>query len=157
MKSFKIVKSAVLAVTVTAFLSITTSYADVHSSANLKKNQSSAVYHVIRGKLLADTLAQVAKRSGINFKINIDLGKEVVRQSIAAENWNIAVKSLLVNYNFTIIQESDKINTVIISGRNKEVVDTVTVNTTIASADDVIVIEPPLSIMHTEREWSDVE
>ena len=76
------------------------------------------------------------------------------------DNWNIAVRTLLVNYNFTTIQDNDMINTVIISGRNKDAAYTDTgagLNTTIASADDVIVIEPPLAIMQAEREWSDAE
>ena len=101
MKKRNIVKSAVLAVSIAAaFSTTTTSYAaDIHSSADLIKVQPSAVYHAIRGKSLADTLTQVAQRSGIIFKINTDLGKDIVSQSIAADNWSIAVRSLLVNYN----------------------------------------------------------
>jgi hypothetical protein len=156
LKTRNIVKSAVLAVAIAAALSTTISYADVHSSVDLIKVQPSAVYHAVRGKSLADTLAQITQRSGIIFKINTDLGKDAVNQSIAADNWNVAVRSLLVNYNFTTIQESDTIKTVIISGRNNAA-DTGTANTTIASADDIIVIEPPLSIMQTERERSDDE
>ena len=156
MKTCNIVKCAVLAVSIAAVLS-TTSYASVNSSADLIKVQPSAVYHAIRGKSLADTLAQVAQRSGITFKINTDLGKDVVTQSIAADNWNIAVRSLLVNYNFTTIQDSDTIKTVIISGRNNYAVDTGTANTTLASADDYIDMEYPMSIMQTERERSEDE
>jgi len=100
LKTRTIVKCAVLAVSMAAALSTTNSYADVLSSADLKQVQPSAVFQTIRGKSLADTLAQVAQRSGIAFKIDTDLGKDVVSQSIAADNWNIAVRSLLVNYNF---------------------------------------------------------
>lgn len=133
MKTRTIVKCAILAVSMAASLSTTNSYADV---------QSSAMYHAIRGKSLADSLAHVAQRSGITFKIDTDLGKDVVSQSIDAENWNIAVRSLLVNYNFTIIQDSDTIKTVIISGRNHYAADTITANDIIASAEDENIFEP---------------
>ena len=154
MKTCNIVKSAVLAASIAAVLSTTTSYADVNSSLDHIKVQPSALYQANRGEPLADTLAKVAQRSGIIFKINTDLGKDVVSQSIVADNWNMAVRSLLVNYNFITIQDNDTIKTVIISGRNSHVADTGAANTTIASADDVIIIEPPQSIMHAEREWS---
>ena len=111
------------------------------------------MFHAIQGESLAGTLAQVAQRSGITFKINTNLGKDVVTQSIAADNWNIAVKSLLVNYNFITIQESDTIKTVIISGRNHDVADTAT----IASADVLIDIEHPMNIMYAERGWNQEE
>jgi hypothetical protein len=147
LKTRNIVKSAVLAVSIAAALSTASSYANVHSSADLIKVQPSAVYHAIRGKSLADTLVQVAQRSGITFKINTDLGKDVVSQSIAADNWDIAVRSLLVNYNFTTIQDNNTIKTVIISGRNNDAADTGAAKTTTASADDIIVIEPRLKTL----------
>ena len=154
MKKCNIVKSAVLTASIAAVLSTTTSYADVISSLDHIKVQPSALYQANRGEPLADTLAKVAQRSGIIFKINTDLGKDVVSQSIVADNWNMAVRSLLVNYNFITIQDNDTIKTVIISGRNSHAADTGAANTTIASADDVIIIDPPQSIMHGEREWS---
>jgi hypothetical protein len=157
LKTRTIVKCAVLAVSLAVALSTTNSYADVHSSADLIKVQSSAVFHAIRGNSLAGTLAQIAQRSGISFKINTDLGKDVVSQSIAADNWNNAVRSLLVNYNFTIIQDSDTIKTVIISGGNNHAVaDTDTANAITASTDDVNDFESELlPNMPTEQEWSD--
>jgi type II secretory pathway component GspD/PulD (secretin) len=135
MKTRIIVKCAVLAVAMAASLSTTNSYADV---------QSTTIYHAIRGMSLADSLAQVAQRSGITFKIDTDLGKDKVSQLIDAENWNTAVRSLLVNFNFTIIQDSDTIKTVIISGRNHYAADTITANDIIASADDENIFEPIL-------------
>ena len=144
MKTLTIVKCILLAFSMAAALSTTPSYADVKSSAKLIKDQPSAVFHAIRGKSLADTLAQVAQRSGISFKINTELGKDVVSQSMATEDWNIAVRSLLVNYNFTIIQDSDTIKTVIVSGRNHYApADTRPANIVIASADEENIFEPP--------------
>ncbi|WP_334181097.1 reprolysin-like metallopeptidase [Methylobacter sp.] len=147
MKTHNIVKKAVMAASIAAAFSTAMSYADVHPSADLIKVKPSAVYQAIRGKSLVDTLAQVAQRSGITFKVNTDLGKDVVSQSIAAENWDIAVRSLLVNYNFTAIQDKGAIKTVIISGRNNDGADTVTAKTITAAADDIIVIEPRLKTL----------
>lgn len=138
-----------LAVFIAAALPAPASQAGVHPSADPIKIQPSAVYHAIRGKSLADTLTQVAQRSGITFKINTDLGKDLVTQSIAAGNWNTAVRSLLVNYNFTTVQEGDTIKTVIISGRNNDAAaDTGSAKTITASrADDIIIIEPRLKTL----------
>jgi hypothetical protein len=153
LKTHTFVKSAVLA----ASLSTATSYADVHSSADLIKAQSSLKYHVTHGISLADSLVQVAQRSGITFKINTDLSKDVVSQSIDADDWNIAVKSLLVNYNFTIIQDRDTIKTVIISGRHNNVIaDTVTTATTIASVDQLSVDDLILSFNSSIEQITDI-
>ena len=84
LKTRNIVINSVLAAAIAADLSTTTSYADVHSSVGQIKAQSSAVFQAIRGKSLAETLAQVAQRSGITFKIDTDLGKDVVSQSITS-------------------------------------------------------------------------
>ena len=158
MKTRNKLKSAALVVSIAATLSTTISYAGVHSAADIIKAQPSSMYHATRGTPLADTLAQVAQRSGITFKINTDLGKDVVSQSIAADNWNIAVRSLLVNYNFTIIQDSETVKTVIISGRNNNAADTgTTTNNTTASADREIDIEHLLSIIQMEPDRSIVQ
>ena len=112
MKRHNIIKSAVLAVSIaTAFSSPVTSFAD-----ELFTVPRSAVYQAVQNKSLKDTLAQVSQRSGIVFKIDTELGKDVVRQSIAAENWNAAVKSLLSDYNYTIVAEGKSIKTVIVTG-----------------------------------------
>ena len=143
MEKRNILKSAVLAVFIATAFSTTASYAsDVHSSSDLIKVQPSAVYHAIRGRPLADTLAQVAQRSGITFKVNTDLGNDIASQSIAADNWNIAVRSLLVNYNFTTIQDNDSIKTVIISGRNNDAANSAAAKSTSANTSDIIVIAP---------------
>lgn len=146
MKTHNIIKRAVTAAFIAAALS-TASYADARSAADLIKVQPSAVYHAIRGKSLADTLAQVAQRSGITFKINTDIGNDVVSQSIAADNWASAVKSLLVNYNFSTIQDKGSIKTVIISGRINDATGTGTAKTITAGVDDLIVIEPRLKAL----------
>jgi hypothetical protein len=148
MKTSNIVKNAMLAVFMAAAHPAPASQAGVQPSANPIKIQPSAVYHAIQGKSLADTLTQVAQRSGITFKINTGLGKDLVTQSIAADDWNTAVRSLLADYNFTTIQERGTIKTVIISGRNNDAAaDTDSAKTLTASVDDIIVIEPRLKTL----------
>ncbi len=155
MKINSILKSTLLILTTTASVLPTALYADVQSSTDPVKIKSFVLYHASRGKSLADTLAQVAQRSGIIFKINADLGQDVVSQTIDAESWNIAVRALLANYNFATIQESNMIKTVIVSGRNKGPDDdSVADSTTVASAEDVVRIDQPMSVMQIEREWS---
>jgi hypothetical protein len=119
------------------------------------KVQPSTVFQAIRGKSLAETLSQITQRSGIIFKIDTDLHQDVVSQSIDADNWSRAVRSLLANYNFVTIQKSNTIKTVIISSRNNDVADPVITSTPVASAEYVIEIEPPLTVMEMEHERSD--
>ncbi|HEY8037310.1 MAG TPA: zinc-dependent metalloprotease family protein [Methylobacter sp.] len=146
MKKRDIAKSIMLCTSIATAILASTSYADSKPSTSPIKVKPSAVYHAIRGKSLADALAQVSQRSSITFKINVSLGKDVVNQSIAADNWGSAVRSLLVNYNFTTIQDGDAIKTVIISGRNNDAV-TNTSNANIISANDVLIIEPKLQTL----------
>jgi len=154
MKTFDIVKNALLLVAITALLLDNASYAEVDSSADLIKVQPSSAYHAIRGKSLSETLDAVARLSGITFKIGIDLSEDVVAQSLITNDWKIMVRSLLVNFNFVIIQESNVIKSVIISSRNKDIHDAGTI---IAAADDVNYFEHRLSIMQIERAQLDDE
>jgi hypothetical protein len=106
------IKTIVLVVSIAAALSSpVTSWAD-----ELFTVPRSAVYQAVQNKSLKDTLAQVSQRSGIVFKIDNELGKDVVRQSIAAEDWHAAVKSLLSDYNYTLVTEGKSIKTVIVTG-----------------------------------------
>ncbi len=83
----------------------------------LFKVSPSPVYQAIKSILLKDTLAQVSQRSGIVFKINTAIGNDDVHQSLAADSWSSAVKSLLSDYNYTLITEGAVVKTVIITGR----------------------------------------
>lgn len=141
MNTCNIIKRAILATTIAVTFSATATQAD-----ELFKVQPSAVYHAIKNKSLAETLRQVSQRSGIVFKINTDLGKDVVRQSIAAPDWNAAIKSLLAGYNYTVVQDGKNIKTVIITGRNGSApMDHHLADT--ATAPDLIVIEPKLKTL----------
>jgi hypothetical protein len=112
MKRPAIIKTVVLAVSIAASLSSpVTSCAD-----ELFKVSRSAVYQAVQNQSLKDTLAQVSQRSGIVFKIDTELGKDVVRQSIAAKDWISAVKSLLSEYNYMLVTEGKSIKTVIVTG-----------------------------------------
>jgi hypothetical protein len=106
------IKCAVLALSIAAALS-----GPVSSVADeLFMVPRSTVYQAVQNKSLRDTLAQISQRSGIVFKVDTELGKDVVRQSIAAEDWNAAVKSLLSNYNYLLVTEGKNIKTVIVTG-----------------------------------------
>ncbi|WP_347987516.1 reprolysin-like metallopeptidase [Methylomonas sp. AM2-LC] len=118
----------------------TTGYAAQHPATEQFKVQPSTIYQAIHGQALADTLAHIAQRSGIVFKINTDLSKDIITRSIAADNWNAAIKALLVDYNFTAIQEGENFKTVIISGHKNDAPATVIAKS--ITADSVLVVEP---------------
>ncbi|WP_347987311.1 reprolysin-like metallopeptidase [Methylomonas sp. AM2-LC] len=118
MKTYSVLKRSLLAATIASCLSIAPSYADVHAAADLLKVQPVQVYHAAHGKSLAETLSQIAQRSGITFKIGIDLSSDTVQQNIAANDWISAVKGLLTDYNYTLVQDGDTLKSVIITGRN---------------------------------------
>ncbi len=139
--SFPIFKRTFLWVATGVILSTAESFADVNASSNPIKIKPSAIYHAVRGKPLPETLAQVAQRSGITFKINTDLGKDVVSQSISADNWTNAIKSLLSNYNYTLNQEGGVVKTVIVMSRTHEA-QTDIPNSDTSSKQDIILIQP---------------
>jgi hypothetical protein len=118
----------------------TTSYAAQDPTTEHFKIQPSTVYQAIHGQALADTLVHIAQRSGIVFKINTDLSKDIITRSIAAANWNEAIKALLVDYNFTTIQDGENFKTVIISGHKNDAPATVSAKS--ITADSVLVVEP---------------
>jgi hypothetical protein len=76
----------------------------------------STIYQVVQNQSLKTALAQVAQRSGITFKIDTDLGNDKVNQTLSAADWTSAVKSLLVNYNFTLITDGKVLKTVLVTG-----------------------------------------
>jgi hypothetical protein len=117
MKTNSVLKRGLLAATIASCLSIAPAYADVHAAPDLLKVQPVQVYHAAHGKSLAETLGQIAQRSGITFKIGIDLSSDTVQQNLAASDWLSAVKGLLTEYNYTLVQDGDTLKTVIITGR----------------------------------------
>ena len=143
MKMHHVVKNAVMAAVISAILA-TTAFADLRIKEGLLKVAPAGVYQAAKGSGLADTLAKVAQRSGISFKISTDLSKDIVQQTIAADNWNDAIKSLLAGYNYSTITENDQLKTVIIIGRNTTAGIPITNHASASSIDDVIVIEANL-------------
>ncbi|MGD0958460.1 MAG: reprolysin-like metallopeptidase [Methylomonas sp.] len=145
----KFVKSKRVLTIVTALIS-TPLTAAVHPANDKIKVPPTPIYQAIHGQLLQETLANVAQRSGIGFKINTDLGNDVVSQSIAADNWSSAVKALLVNYNYTLIQDGDTLKTVIVTGRKNGAGQTdapvIGLNTSV-NAEGVIVVERKLQTL----------
>ncbi|MEQ1528488.1 MAG: reprolysin-like metallopeptidase [Methylococcales bacterium] len=141
MRKHDILKPGMLAATVLALFT-NISFANVQPSVQKINIQPTTVYQAIKGKPLAEALAQVAQRSGITFKINTDLGKDIVSQTASSDSWNDAVKALLLGYNFTTIEDGNNIKTVIISGRNSDGVSAAPAQANATTAGNIITIEP---------------
>jgi hypothetical protein len=131
MKKFNPVMRTALALAIATTFSTT-----VNASAKeLFTVPPSPVYQVIQKQSLKTALAQVAQRSGIVFKINTDLGKDVVTMTLAANDWSSAVKALLVGYNYVVVTNEGVIKTVIVTGHTETGVESTPV---IASVEPVI-------------------
>lgn len=113
MKIRNVILRSILAAPIAVALSCpVTSFADELFTVPI-----SPVYQAVKNSSLRSALTQVSQRSGIIFKIDTEIGKDIVHQSLAAADWNTAIKSLLHNYNYTLVMESKSIKTVIITGR----------------------------------------
>jgi len=130
MKTKNIITRAILATAIAAIFTTKSTFAT--ESFNV---QPSTVYHFIKSEPLSNALDQLAKQSDIVFKINVNLGKNIVSQTFGADGWSSAIKALLVEYNYTIIQDG-KIKTVIISGYNGNAPDEPKAMDSIMSMDD---------------------
>ena len=139
MNSRNSIKFTAISAGIAVLLTSSIAFADEHSAPEQFKVQPAAVYQAVHGQALAETLSAIAQRSGITFKINTELSQEVVNQSIAGDNWEQAIKSLLVKFNYITIQQGDQIKTVIITGSKSEAAKTVTAK---IDNEDVIVVEP---------------
>jgi hypothetical protein len=142
-------KALSLATLILATASVT-SLADTQRATALLKVPPVAVYQVVQGKSLAETLNQVAQRSGISFKIGIDLGSDTVTQNLAAQDWKEAVNNLLTDYNYSLIQEDNHIKSVIITGRkfsNNSVMANAPVSLTHSTGDNNIEFAPVYKVL----------
>ncbi|MDP3904125.1 MAG: M12 family metallo-peptidase [Methylococcaceae bacterium] len=111
-------------------------------SNNLIKEQPHQIYHVVKNKSLLETTNQLSNRTGITFKINPANQADVINQKLAAEDWNTALKQLLHGYNYTLVSNKGKINTVVITGRNGDGYEAVTASTPEAN---FVVVAPDAS------------
>lgn len=118
-------------------LAITTALTPILTSASteLFKVPPSTIYQSIQKQSLKTALTQVAQHSGIVFKINTDIGIDVVNQTLAASDWTTAIKTLLSNYNYTIITDNGIIKTVIVTGHVGTGSDLVQVTTSVEPID----------------------
>jgi hypothetical protein len=113
MKIRNVILISILDIVITIALSIPlTSFAD-----DLFTVRPTPIYQAVQNSSLKDALTQVSQRSGIVFKINTEIGNDIVHQALSAVDWTSAVKSLLSDYNYTIVTESKTVKTVIITGR----------------------------------------
>jgi hypothetical protein len=113
MKTYHVILHALLA----AFIAVGSSSPATSFADELFTVPVSPVYQAVKNSSLKDALAQVSQRSGIIFKIDTQIGQDIVHQSLSAADWNTAVKSLLHNYNYTLITEGKNIKTAIVTGR----------------------------------------
>jgi len=97
-------------------IALTRSVTASASTVDLFTVSPSPIYQVIKEQLLKTALDQVAQRSGIVFKVNADISSDVVTKTLAVSDWTTAIKSLLVNYNYTIVTDRGVIKTVIVTG-----------------------------------------
>lgn len=111
-------------------------------SNSLIKEQPHQIYHVVKNKSLLETTNQLSNRTGITFKINPANQADVINQKLAAEDWNTALKQLLHGYNYTLVSNKGKINTVVITGRNGDGYEAVTASTQEAN---FVVVAPDAS------------
>jgi hypothetical protein len=104
---------------VLAFAAYTASlpYASAIETGLLIKEKNHNVYHVIKAKNLLQASEQIAKRSGIIFKINAANQNDKINKTLAADDWKSALAQFLDGYNFTIETNKETIKTVIITGR----------------------------------------
>jgi len=120
MKTFIILNRAIWMVTFASIGLVFSVQADIGLPSQAIKAPPTIIYQAAKGQSLAETMTQIAQRSGITFKLNTDLSQEIVQENIAANNWDYAISRLLVNYNFTTIQNNNSIKTVIITGHRHD-------------------------------------
>lgn len=77
------------------------------------------IYQATHGESLRDALNKVANRSGITFKINTDISRDVVAKSVSAENWESAVNQLLDGYNYATVKKGNNIDSIIVIDRGR--------------------------------------
>ena len=93
-------------------------------AANLEKSISNnsvniqSALHADQGVSLRNELNKITTQTGISFNVRIDISKEKLMQSVTADNWNDAIKNLLVGYNWVAIQDGAVLKSIIITGKN---------------------------------------
>jgi hypothetical protein len=110
------IRNVIVAVSITAALALTPS--TCFATNGMLTVAPSSVYQAVKNTSLQDALTKVSTRSGIVFKINAEIGKDVVRQNLSAATWEIAIKSLLQSYNYTLVTDGGVPNVVIVTGQN---------------------------------------
>ena len=74
-----------------------TLFDDVYANnkAPLINVQPQNIYHTVSNKTLLEVTNQIANRAGFTFKINPDLKKDVITQNLAADDWGVALGSVV--------------------------------------------------------------
>ena len=94
-------------------------FSGLAKAANLENSFSNTtVLKSNQGTYLREELDKITTQTGISFTIRFDISKEKLVQSVSAENWNDAIKNVLIGYNWVAIQDGAVLKSIIITGKN---------------------------------------
>lgn len=86
------------------------------STVSRIETQSQAVTLVIKNQTLQEAARSIALRTGMTFKFNAAVEKDMVDTKLLASDWKSALSQFLQDYNYATIQENGAIKTVFITG-----------------------------------------
>lgn len=80
------------------------------------ETQTQAVSLVIKNQTLQEAARNIALRTGMTFKFNAAVEKDMIDTKLLASDWKSALSQFLQDYNYATIQENGAIKTVFITG-----------------------------------------
>jgi len=86
------------------------------STASRFETQKQAVSLVIKNQTMQEAARSIALRTGMSFKFNAAVEKDMIDTKLFASDWNRALSQFLQDYNYATIQENGIIKTVFITG-----------------------------------------
>lgn len=92
---------------------------DLARSVNNGNASAPTVVNVVyKNQTLAEVVQSINRQSGIVFKFNAAVETDRVHKTLSAQNWQGALAQLLEGYNYSTIQDDNRIKTVFIMGYN---------------------------------------
>lgn len=89
---------------------------DLGLSTGLRiETQTQAVSLVIKNQTLQEAARGIALQTGMTFKFNAAVEKDMINTKLLASDWKIALSQFLQDYNYATIQENGVIKTVFIT------------------------------------------
>lgn len=86
------------------------------STASQIEMQNQAVSLEFKQQTLYDVTNNIARKTGITFKLNAAIGQDMIDKKLKASNWKSALRQLLRGYNYATVQEDNAIKTIFITG-----------------------------------------